>query len=79
MNPRVFAVLVAFDRFVNVVFGGRADETISSRSAKARRDGKAWGCILCKLLDRLDPNHCDLSLKTDKNDAKEEVDSIKES
>ena len=47
---------VSLDQWVNARLGGDPDETISSRCAKRR------GCIfcglLCNLLDRIDPGHC---------------------
>jgi hypothetical protein len=45
--------------------GGNEDETISSRAAKAKLQGKRWGCVLCKLLDKLDKNHCEKSIEMD--------------
>ena len=36
-------VLVALDIFLNVVFKGREDETISARSYRAALEGKIWG------------------------------------
>ena len=32
---------------------------------KAAREGKRWACVLCRLLDRLDPNHCEKSIEYD--------------
>jgi hypothetical protein len=52
-------VLIAFDMFMNAVFRGKTGQTISSRAADARSTGKAWGCVLCRLLDRLDNQHCE--------------------
>ena len=36
----LFNILISIDQFVNTVFGGDADETISSRMGKWARDGK---------------------------------------
>ena len=33
-------------------------QTISARAATARIDGHRWGCILCRLLEWIDPKHC---------------------
>lgn len=52
-------VLVALDETGNAMMGGDPEETISSRAAKARNAGRRWGCLLCRLLDKLDPGHCD--------------------
>lgn len=59
-------IAVWLDQGLNVVFlGGDPDETISSVAAKARNAGRRWGCVLCKLLDRLDPDHCTRYLEAD--------------
>lgn len=65
MGRRVISILVAFDQLINAVFDGDPDETISSRAAKANRRGQTWGCILCKFLDWIDPNHCEKSIEHD--------------
>jgi hypothetical protein len=51
-------VLIAFDSFWNVVFKGEIGGTISGRAHTARRDGRVWGCYLCKVLDWLQRDHC---------------------
>lgn len=48
----------------NVLTGGSENETISERAAKARNEGKRWGCILCKWLDDVQSGHCDNALKS---------------
>jgi hypothetical protein len=58
----VLSVLIALDQLVNALFGGYADETVSFRAATARKRGERWGCVLCKLLDWIDPNHCSKTL-----------------
>jgi hypothetical protein len=50
-------VLVAFDIFVNVIFRGRMDETISARSYRAALQGKLWGRILNGALNIIQKNH----------------------
>jgi hypothetical protein len=60
-------ILRWIDIGVNVWFlMGSFDETISERAARARNGGKRWGCVLCRVLDRvLSPkkrDHCDTSL-----------------
>lgn len=57
---------VSLDQLLNTITGGDPDETISSRAAKARNEGRAWGCWLCGLLDRLDPKHCDNNIEADR-------------
>lgn len=67
MKPKEWAlnVLIALDQLGNSMLRGDPDETISSRAAKAELRGKKWGCLLCKFLDKLDPDHCKKSLELD--------------
>lgn len=51
-------VAVAFDQVGNASTKGSEDETISSRAGKGRLRGVWHWCVLCRLLDWLDPNHC---------------------
>ena len=61
-NPaRAWRIAIGYDQLANVAANGDEDETISSRAARARDEGRAWGCVLCRWLDRLDPDHCDKS------------------
>lgn len=65
-NPaRAWRIAVGFDQLANVAANGDEDETISSRAAKARNAGRRWGCVLCRILDALDPDHCDKSIEAD--------------
>lgn len=62
-SPRRFwRVVIAHDQAANAAFGGSEDETISSRAGRAARRGDRWGCVLCKLLDKIDPGHCEKSI-----------------
>ena len=57
-------ILVWLDQGLNVIFlFGDEDETVSSRAGKAARKGKTWGCVLCKVLDWFDPDHCEKSIE----------------
>ena len=60
--------LIAIDQLFNTVLGGYPDETISSRAAKAKRKGKRWGCVLCRMLHWVDPNHCEDSIELDEGE-----------
>jgi hypothetical protein len=65
-NPaRAWRIAVGFDQLANVAANGDEDETISSRAAKARHSGKRWGCVLCRILDAIDPGHCDKNIEAD--------------
>lgn len=54
--------LILLDEAGNTLFGGSPNETISERAAKARNAGRRWGCVLCGLLNRINPGHCDNAL-----------------
>ena len=54
----LFGRLVALELLVLTVLPFET-KTLSSSAAIARNRGKKWGCILCKILDRLDEQHCD--------------------
>ena len=58
-------ILIGVDQLGNALLRGDPDETISSRAAKAQLKGKTWGCVLCKFLDKIDPNHCQKSIEKD--------------
>ena len=62
-NPeRAWTLAVSGDQLANTVFNGNPDETISSRSARHcigdPKDVEKWACLLCKLLDKIDKDHC---------------------
>jgi hypothetical protein len=65
-------VLIGLDQFANALIGGDPNETISSRSAKARANRRLWGCVLCLLLgwiatiiNRKKTDHCAGALMPD--------------
>lgn len=58
-------ILKALDRLANAVTGGAGDETISSRAGKAQEKGKRWACVLCRMLDLFQRDHCKLSINPD--------------
>ena len=55
-------VLIELDEFVNALTGGYANETISRRMAFSAARGKFAGCLFCKLIEKIWPRHCDLSV-----------------
>jgi len=61
-GSRGWGVVQTNDLAANAATGGHPREYISARAARARNNGKAWGCWLCKQLDSIDPNHCDKAL-----------------
>lgn len=63
-NPdRAWAIAKAYDRLGNAAANDDQAQTISSRAEKARRQGKRWGCWLCKMLGEIDPGHCEKSIE----------------
>lgn len=59
-------LLIAVDQFANTILGGDPDETISSRMGKHVKEGKCKFCkLICLLLDKIDPGHCDSSIESD--------------
>jgi hypothetical protein len=57
-SDRAPRIMIAADRMANTVFGGQAYETISSRSYRGQREGvKVW-CVLCKILNVVEKDHC---------------------
>ena len=64
-NPaKAWNVAKMIDETANVGANGKVDTTISARAARARNKGKAYGCILCRILDAVQAHHCDDSLKS---------------
>lgn len=62
-DKRFWKIAVAKDQGFNAAFlNGSEDETVSSHAARARNEGRKWGCILCKFLDAVEENHCDKSI-----------------
>ena len=60
MSRRLEQIPIAFDQFVNTLFGGWATETISAAAWRKRGQGKAWA-FLRQFIDCLfffDKNHC---------------------
>lgn len=60
-HRRAERTMMAYDQALNALTGGHEDETVSSRAARARDRGRRWGCVLCGVLDWLDPDHCNKS------------------
>lgn len=60
-SDRYWRIARGYDRMGNAVAGGLDTETVSSRANRKRREGVMWGCVLCRVLDWLDPDHCEKS------------------
>lgn len=61
MKAYLFQWLLLIDQGLNVLLGGMADETLSSRAYRADRGGKLFGKFFRPLIDKLffwDKDHC---------------------
>ena len=56
--PRAWLIALGEDLADNVGLNGRLGQSISSRAAFACKGQKPWGCVLCGLLDDVNPGHC---------------------
>jgi hypothetical protein len=34
-------------------------EYLSARANRVQKEGRVWACVLCRLLDRIEPGHCE--------------------
>lgn len=57
-NVGAWHTVVATDRLLNAALGGRSSETLSSRAHRESLKGITHWCILCKLLDKIETDHC---------------------
>lgn len=57
-HRRAGQAAVAWDALVSSLTGGQWNETITMRANRAMNNGNRWGCVLCKFLDKIDPDHC---------------------
>ena len=60
MGRRLSQIPIAIDQFVNTLFGGWADETISSAAWRKRNEGHWWRFLRCFIdcLFFFQPDHC---------------------
>ena len=80
MSVYLWNVLLTIDQAANVIFApvlnivlrpkaarfGDPDETLSSVFGKNVRKGECTGCkLICWLLGKIDPNHCQMSTEED--------------
>lgn len=64
-----YAIVRNIDIFFNALTGGDPRETISSRMGKLVAKEKCVFCmLLCSLLNKIDPNHCQTSIDDDVGD-----------
>lgn len=59
---RAWNTALGVDDLGNATFGGELGQTVSAHAAYAQSKGKKWGCVLCKLLNVVNPGHCTRAL-----------------
>lgn len=62
-TEKAWNIALMIDETCNVDANGRINQTISERAARAKLRGSRWGCVLCRLLDAIQTDHCEDSLK----------------
>lgn len=67
MKKYLYNILIGIDQLVNAILGGDPDETISSRIGKhlIKHPDCPICNYLCKLLNLIDPNHCQDAIEHD--------------
>lgn len=63
-SDRAWRIIVAEDRKLNAATGGSDRETISSRAWRGSVEGRRGWCLLCRLLDIVQKDHCKRSAGT---------------
>lgn len=61
-TKKAWNIALMIDETCNVDANGKVNESISKRAALAQQRGTKWGCVLCKLLDSIQTNHCENTL-----------------
>lgn len=69
-QDKAFMQAKGFDRVGSAMTNGSDDEYISTRAYEAMIKQKRWGCILCRLLDYLERDHCKKSFDKQQQAAK---------
>lgn len=79
MKEYLKRILVALDQLLQACFRkGLPGETISARAGKAAKRKKAWGCLLCKILNLIQDDHCNKAIKHDLLRAQAVIDDLKD-
>ena len=63
----IFNILIALDRLLNAICGGKPDETVTLRLGKDRDRGCVTSCVLCKFLDIFEKDHCTKSVERNRS------------
>lgn len=68
MKTYLWQNILAVDQLFNTLFGGFADETLSSRAYRAELNGTWWGRWTRPLIDKLffwQEGHCAISFRSE--------------
>lgn len=69
LRQYILNILISLDQLVNVLIGGKPDETISSRAGKGRLEGSIFWTYAADFIDLLfyplEKNHCFNSIEWD--------------
>lgn len=57
-SDRAYRATLAFDRLGNAITGGSDKETVSSRAYRGAVEGNWRWCLLCRILNWIDRDHC---------------------
>lgn len=57
-SQRAWTLALGYDYLGSAATGGSLHETISSRAYRAMQAGQRWGCVLCRVLDWIQKDHC---------------------
>jgi hypothetical protein len=57
-QDRAWTIAKSYDFLGNAVLNGKHDEFISRRAYRGMIEGRRSWCVLCKLLDLIDKDHC---------------------
>ncbi len=63
-TQRAWRLALGFDRVSSAATGGLDTETISSRAGRGEREGIWYWCLLCRMLDWIQKDHCKNSIGT---------------
>ncbi len=55
---KAFDLACGYDLLGNIVTNGQVGDFISARAYRAMQEGREWGCLLCRLLDWIQADHC---------------------
>jgi hypothetical protein len=77
MKAYLLRVAIALDQLLQALCNkGILGITISARAATARKHAHAWGCVLCRFLDWLETDHCELARRNDIKRAHAVIESL---